>query len=231
MSFQLNSCQQYSLTDRVNNLTFREQKALENSWAKIFADEIFPAIDEERFRVLYSSRTQCRANTHANVCVGALIIKELFQLSDHEVVENLMLDPRYQLALHTTSFAEQPLSDKTLSRFRKRCYDYEAVHGEDLFHDCVRNLSGKIAKMMRINPRIKRMDSMMIEANIKTLSRSELLYTCIAKWPNTSKRILQEPCRNGCSVIATPTISTGLFIIGTAACVTTKAFSLFCLYL
>ena len=57
------------------------------------------------------------------MCIGALIIKELFGISDDEVVENLMLDPRYQYALHTSSFEEQPLSDKTLTRFRKRCYD------------------------------------------------------------------------------------------------------------
>lgn len=181
MSFHINSSQQYSLTDITNNLTERERKALGHSWAKIFAEEIFPAIDEERFRVLYSDRTQSRSNTPVNICVGALIIKELFQISDDEIVENLMLDPRYQYALHTTSFEEQPLSDKTLSRFRKRCYDYESTHGIDLLHDCVTDLSDKIAKMMNINPRIKRMDSLMIEANIKNLSRAELLYTCVAK--------------------------------------------------
>lgn len=181
MSFHTNNSQQYSLTDITGSLTSREQKALENSWAKIFAEEIFPAIDEERFRVLYSDRTQCRSNTPVNICIGALIIKELFQISDDEIVENLMLDPRYQYALHTTSFQEQPLSDKTLSRFRKRCYDYESAYGIDLLHDCVTDLSGKIAKMMNISPRIKRMDSFMIEANIKNLSRAELLYACVAK--------------------------------------------------
>lgn len=181
MSFHTNSSQQCSLTDIISSLTEREKKVLENSWAKIFAEEIFPSIDEERFRVLYSDRTQCRSNTPVNICVGALIIKELFQISDDEIVENLMLDPRYQYALHTTSYEEQPLSDKTLSRFRKRCYDYESAYGIDLLHDCVTDLSGKIAKMMNINPRIKRMDSFMVEANIKNLSRAELLYACVTK--------------------------------------------------
>jgi len=39
----------------MNGLTSREQKALEHSWAKTFAEGIFPAIDEEPFSVLYSS--------------------------------------------------------------------------------------------------------------------------------------------------------------------------------
>lgn len=47
-----------------------------------------------------------------NVCVGSLIIKEMFQISDDEMVENLMLAPCYQYALHTDN-EEQPLSDRT----------------------------------------------------------------------------------------------------------------------
>ena len=53
MSFKENTYQQMSFTDSFSGLTAREQKALEKSWAKVFADEIFPAIDEKRFSVLY----------------------------------------------------------------------------------------------------------------------------------------------------------------------------------
>ena len=56
MSFKENTYQQLSLTDSFSVLTPREQKALEKSWAKVFADEIFPAIDENRFSVLYSDK-------------------------------------------------------------------------------------------------------------------------------------------------------------------------------
>ena len=129
MSFKENVYQQLSIADSFSGLTTREQKALEKSWAKIFADELFPAIDENRFAVLYSDQAS-RPNTPVNVIIGALIIKEMFDYSDDEMVENLMLDLHLQYALHTTSFEEQPLSDKTLSRFRKRCYDYETLHND-----------------------------------------------------------------------------------------------------
>lgn len=181
MSFKENSCQPISISDCFMELTAREQKALEKSWAKVFADEIFPAIDEKPFSVLYSNKSSSRPNTPINVIVGALIIKELFDYSDDEMVENLMLDFRMQYALHTTHFAEQPLSDKTLSRFRKRCYDYEKLHNQDLYQDCIKNLSASIAKVMNITGKIRRMDSMMIASNIRKLSRMELLYSCIAK--------------------------------------------------
>ena len=64
---------------------------------------------------LYSDKAS-RPNTPVNVCAGALIIKELLNLTDDEMVESLAFDVRFQYALHTTSFEEQPLSDKTLTR-------------------------------------------------------------------------------------------------------------------
>lgn len=183
MSFRTNDSQQTSLSDSLYGLTPRELKALEKSWAKVFADDVFPMIDEERFRVLYSDKAS-RPCTPVNVVVGALVLKELFDLSDDEVVENLLLDPRFQLALHTTSYDEQPISDKTLTRFRQRCYNYEELHGVDLYHDCVTDLALHTAKLMKIDGRIRRMDSLMIESNIRSLSRMELLYKCISKLVN-----------------------------------------------
>ena len=51
MSFRTNDVEQISLFDSFSNLTRREQKALENSWAKVFAEEVFPKIDEKPFAV------------------------------------------------------------------------------------------------------------------------------------------------------------------------------------
>jgi hypothetical protein len=180
MSFRKNNAQQMSIFDSTYGLTERERKALDRSWAKIFAEDVFPQIDEERFSVLYSDKAS-RPNTPVNVIVGALVIKELFGISDDEIVDNLMLDPRYQMALHTSSYQEQPLSDKSLSRFRVRCYNYEQTHGVDLYHGCVTGLAEASARMMGIDKRIRRMDSLMVEANIRKLSRMELIYTCISK--------------------------------------------------
>ena len=180
MSFRSNPSQQMNMSDSLWGLTAREQKVLENSWAKVFAEDVFPNIDEERFSVLYSDKAS-RPNTPVNVIVGALILKELFGLSDDEIVETLMMDIRFQYALHTTSFEEQPLSDRTLSRFRERCYTYENIHGVDLYKDFVKDMASSLAKLMHIDGRIRRIDSTMIESNIRKLSRMELLYTCNAK--------------------------------------------------
>ena len=145
MAFVSNSNQKISLTDSTHNLTDREKKFLEKSWAKTFADKIFPAIDENLFSVLYSNKAS-HPNTPVNVIVGALILKEALGNSDDELVQALMFDIRYQYALHTTSFEEQPLSNRTLSRFRARCLAYETETGIDLIHICV--TSGEIYRFI-----------------------------------------------------------------------------------
>lgn len=181
MSFVQNRLeeQQLSLFDPLNTLTEREKKFLDRSWAKYFAEFIFPKIDEIPYAVLYSDKDS-RPNTPVNVQIGALLIKELTNLSDDELLESMMFDIRFQYALHTTSFAEQPLSDRTLSRFRARCAAYETEHGVDLLHETITSLSSEMAELMKIDSSLKRMDSLMVASNIKRMGRLELLYACVA---------------------------------------------------
>ena len=191
MSFASNQSQQLNLFDATSNLTAREKRLLEKSWAKYFAEHIFPEIDEAPFAVLYSDRPS-RHNTPVNVIIGALILKEIFGLTDEEIVETLPFDIRYQYALHTTSFEEQPLNDRTLGRFRARCNSYEELTGTDLIHDCIIKLSASMANLMKLNTGIRRMDSLMVASNIKKMSRLELLYTCVANLASLMKK-LEDP--------------------------------------
>lgn len=189
MSFMLNEAQQLSLFDSLGFLSDRKQGMLEKSWAKAFSDHIFTNIDEMVFAPLYSEKTNSRPNAPINVIVGALIIKELTRMTDEEIQEECEFDFRFQYALHTTSFKEQPISDRTFSRFRERNAAYELTTGRDLIHECISGLSEHIRKFMDIDTAIKRMDSMMIESNIRKMGRLELLYTCLS---NLVKEVLDD---------------------------------------
>jgi hypothetical protein len=180
MSFIANDTQQLTLNDRYNNLSEREKKMIEESWAKTFSEKIFPSITEERFSVLYSENPASRPNTPVNVIVGAMMLKEMLELTDDEMVTGIVFDIRLQYALHTTSFAEQPLSDRTFSRFRSRLYEYEKETGRDIMKEEMLELSGKIAEFMEIKPHMKRMDSFMIASACKDMTRLEVVYSTTA---------------------------------------------------
>ena len=87
---------------------------------------VFPAMNEKCFSVLYSNKA-FRTYTPVNMTVGALIIKELFDHSDDEMVENLTLDFQIQYVLQTTSFEEQLLCES----------DYNDSTEYDLFVRCL----------------------------------------------------------------------------------------------
>ena len=188
MSFVPNQYQQMSLTDSCLTMSERQRRFLENSWAPYFAEYIFPKIDEAPFAVLYSQKAS-RPNTPVNVIIGALLLKEFCGLSDDGILGALIFDSRFQVALHTTSFAEQPLSDRTLGRFRERCFQYQQETGIDLIKDAIESISAEMAIMMKLDGSLRRMDSAMVHANIRRMGRLELLYTCVA---NLAKEIHRE---------------------------------------
>lgn len=177
MAFRTNEFQQMSLTDEFYNLTPRTKRIVEKSWAKDFADIVFPAINEERFAPLYSSNKASRSNTPVNIIVGALMIKAMTGQSDDELFESICCDVRYKYALHTTSFEEQPISDRTFSRFRERLYLYQQETGSDLLTEEMKHLASVYQDFLGLHSNIKRMDSMMIASSAKRMSRLEILYT------------------------------------------------------
>jgi len=179
MGFRINDYQQFNFNDRINKLTDRERAFLEKSWAKPFGDRIFPLIDESKFEVLYCNNNG-RPNTPVNVVIGSLLLKEVLGLTDEELVDSIVLDPRFQYALHLTSFEEIPYSDRTPSRFRERLYLYELDTGEDLIKEEIEQLADEFVKLINIRGNLKRMDSLMVSSSSKKMGRLELIYTCVS---------------------------------------------------
>lgn len=189
MAFKTNQFQQMNLFDPLYSMSERNKRFLQKSWANDFANIVFPAINEERFSVLYSDNAATRPNTPVNVTVGALLIKEMFGHTDEEFLETLLFDIRYQYTLHTTGCDEQPISDRTFSRFRERLLAYERETGIDLLKQEMYALAKKFQEFLSISPSVKRMDSIMIASSCKTMSRLELFYSCVSAVVKTFHRL------------------------------------------
>ncbi|HBY57696.1 MAG TPA: DDE transposase [Candidatus Atribacteria bacterium] len=181
MSFQLNNAQQMAINDSLLSLTERERKYLKDSWAETFSKEIFPLIKEERFSVLYSVNPVSRPNNPVNVYFGLLILREVFGQSDEEALYSLLFDIRYQYALHTTSFQEQPVSKNSLTNFRVAVYQYNQEHGVDLIQEEIEEEAKSFSKLLKIDGHTIRMDSLMISSSCRKLSRLEIIYSTVAR--------------------------------------------------
>jgi len=181
MSFQINNAQQMAINDSLLSLTEREMKHLKGSWAETFSKKIFPFIKEDRFSVLYSDNPASRPNNPVNVYFGLLILREVFNQSDEEALNSLMFDIRYQHALHTTSFPEQPVSKNSLTNFRAVVYRYNQEHGVDLIQEEIEAQAKSFSKLLKIEGKTIRMDSLMVSSSCRKLSRLEIIYTTVAR--------------------------------------------------
>jgi len=181
MSFHLNNAQQMAINDSLLSLTERERKYLNNSWAETFSKKIFPFIAEDRFSILYSDNPASRPNNPINVYFGLLILREIFNQSDEEALNSLMFDIRYQHALHTTSFSEQPVSKNSLTNFRAAVYRYNQEHGIDLIQQEIEAQAKTFSRLLKIDGKTVRMDSLTVSSSCRKLSRLEIIYSTVAR--------------------------------------------------
>jgi len=170
-----------AINDSLLSLTEREIKYLKDSWAETFSKKIFPFIDEDRFSVLYSDNPASRPNNPANVYFGLLILREIFNQSDEEALNSLMFDIRYQHALHTTSFPEQPVSKNSLTNFRAAVYKYNQEYGVDLIQEEIEAQAKAFSKLLKIEGKTVRMDSLTVSSSCRKLSRLEIIYSTVAR--------------------------------------------------
>lgn len=197
--FCRNETQQTTIMDPLLTMPRYLQDILRKSWAHTIREMIFPYIDEKPFAVLYSDNYATRPNSPVNVIIGLLILKEIFGLTDEELIGSLHFDTRYQYALRTTSFEDQPVSINTLTNFRTRLCHYEQESGIDLLQPEVEALSERIAQYLKIDGKKVRMDSFMVSSSCKKLSRIELVYSVNARFVKRLNEIdgaiIPEPCK------------------------------------
>lgn len=180
---------QMTLDDRMLTASAQTKKAVDASRAKLVGDIIYPNVDESKFKDLYSE-TGSRPNIEIRRYVSMLVLKRMYGLSDEVFLEFLRCGAlNFQYALHTTQEENQPLSESSIRRFRRKVEAYNAEHKCDLIKEEFERISEAMALDMGLlhadpsqdaDPEtlmVIRMDSMEIEAHAKAMTRIEILYT------------------------------------------------------
>ena len=148
MALSTYTYEQLGFGTELGPLTGKEKDALEKSWAVAFASDIFPYIDEKIFAPLYSER-KSRRNVPVNVLAGAMLLQEIRGMSDEDLVEAAMFDLRLRTALHITNAVGQPLSLRTIQRFRTRLKRHRESSGEDLLGICFDGIGDRLESFLQ----------------------------------------------------------------------------------
>lgn len=128
-----------------------KRERLENDWPGQFARRALPLIDEDAFRDLYHE-SNGRPNKPVRIVIGALLLKEMHDLTDHETVGALDFDLRWHVALDLEP-TKAHLCQKTLHNFRAKLMRSDKARL--LFED----MTGKIIEALGIDTDRQRLDS------------------------------------------------------------------------
>jgi hypothetical protein len=165
--------EQEMLFSPLKDLSGRVRKKLQNHWSTHFYEHVFTQIDETKFERLYHDGYS-RPNKPVNELVSLEIIKHLLGMSDKELEHAYVFDFRVRNALGKETLGDN-ICEKTLTNFRCRLMEYEEETGQDLLHEVFEDHRTYFQREFEIDASTQRMDSTFIEANIKQLSRVDLL--------------------------------------------------------
>ena len=104
-------------------ITPRKAKLMRRSWAEVFRNEALVLIEEERFAPMYSP-DMGRPNRAVQTVLGVLVLKEMFDLTDMEALEELEFNLLWHHALRL-EMEEAHLAQKTLHNFRVRLMEHD----------------------------------------------------------------------------------------------------------
>lgn len=149
-------------------------KELEEGWAGKFKTHIFDNIDEYKFADMYSENNG-RPNFPVKIIVSLEILKHLFDISDIELLESFHCDIRFMKAVGLKRAGQLTLGLRTLYDFRENLVDYMTRTGENPLDEIFNELLADFIETADIDTDIQRMDSTMVKANIKHLSRIQLM--------------------------------------------------------
>ena len=144
-------------------VTPKKAKRLEGSWAEVFRNEALPLIDEELFAPMYCADNG-RPNRAVQTVLGVHLLKEMFNFTDGEALEQLEFNLLWHHALRL-DIEETHLPQKTLHNFRARLMQHDG--GRLAFQETM----DRIIQALGMRTGKQRLDSTHIMSNTATLNR------------------------------------------------------------
>lgn len=169
-------------------VTPQKAKLMQRSWAEVFRNRALPLIDERRFAPMYHPDNG-RPNRAVETVLGVHILKEMFDLTDEEALEQLEFNLLWHHALRLTG-EEAHLPQKTLHNFRARLMEHDG--GRIAFQET----TDRIIQALGISTSRQRLDSTHILSNIAILTRLGLFCETIRVFIRTLRQEHPELARH-----------------------------------
>lgn len=157
-----------------NRMSSDKRARLEGSWAHAFRAQALALIDEEQFRQFFHDDNG-RPNKSVRLVVCVLLLKEVYDLTDHEALEQLEWNSAWHYALDLAP-EDAHTCQKTLHNFRAMLLSDDK--GVRLFEETTQRLI--VAAKLKTSR--QRLDSTHTVPNIRILTRLGLFTQVITKF-------------------------------------------------
>lgn len=159
---------------------------LERTWAHHYRSHALSLIDEEQFRQFFDANNG-RPNKSVRLVISVLVLKEVFDLTDAQALEQLEWNLAWHYALDITP-EEAHTCQKTLHNFRTLLLNND--QGAGLFE----GTTARLIEAAGLRTPRQRQDSTHIVSNIKILTRLGLFVATITGFLSALRKVHPRLC-------------------------------------
>jgi len=171
---------QFPLISSLNDLSEKQRKRLDASWAAVFYREIYCRLKEEPFAVVYSD-CPSRPNYPVRVLVALEFLKAGNGWTDEVMYDRFCYDTQVRYALGLWRLGDGEFDIRTLYYFRERLSCYMQETGINLVSQAFEQMTDEQITAFRLNTGMQRMDSTQVASNIHTAGRLQLLVSILQR--------------------------------------------------
>lgn len=161
----------------------KRKQRIEESWAKIFREQILPILPVEKVFSKYNS-VMGAPTKELYAMLGLMMVQQMHDMTDEEAVDQFAFNLQWHYALNITSTADADayVSPKTLWTMRN------VLTERNLYQDIFNDVTRKLAEVFSVDVSKQRFDSVHIFSNMRYLGRIGLFVKTIKKFLVNLKR-------------------------------------------
>jgi len=169
------------LFDEWKSLGDKRLKRLKGSWAEVFRSEVLERLPSEKIAQAFDPGFG-RPTVDIPVVIGALILQQMFNLTDRETADSVAFNLSWHYALDVQAESDLEMTDRTLRNYRRLVIDLGL--DEVIFRDVTEGL----IRAFNVDTAVQRMDSTGFKSAMRELTRLGTFVETVSKFIRELKR-------------------------------------------
>jgi hypothetical protein len=181
--FHIKDHKTFDMFDRFGHLGPKRRQLLDDTWAKLFRDEILPCLSVSQLSKHYDP-SNGRPSNELFAMMGSMILQQMHDLTDEQTVEQFCFNIQWHYALNITGTddASAYVCPRSIWTMRRIMTD------NNLYTELFAGIADHLGEVFKVNTSFQRLDSVHLFSNMRHLGRIRIFATTIRKFLTNLKR-------------------------------------------